>query len=117
MAFSTAAKNQALDAIVINRISLHTGDPGTTGANLIAATGKLPVTLAASVNGERALSADVPFTGGLAGGPVTHIGFWEGDAPGTFKAGMALTGALTDLVFNAAGQYIVKAETKLTAAG
>jgi hypothetical protein len=111
--FSTTALNQALDGITVDRISLHNGDPGTTGANYISATGKQAATINAASGGERVLNADVAFTGGTGSASVTYVGFWL-NAGDVFKAGVALTG---DQAFNAAGEYTVKASTtKLTAA-
>ena len=117
MAFSTDAENEALDGITADYISLHSGDPGTTGANLISSvdTAKMAATFNAAGSSERVLNADVTFTGGTPSDPVTHFGAWEGNSPGTFKFGNALTG---DQAFNAAGEYTVKAtDTKMTAAG
>jgi hypothetical protein len=113
--FSTDALNEALDGITVDRLSLHSADPGTTGANEIGAAGKQAATINAAASGERALNADVDFSGMTGGQTVTHVGFWEhnGGSP-IFKAGEALAG---DQAANAAGEYTVKATTtKLTAA-
>lgn len=112
MGFSVTARNQALDGITVDRVSLHSGDPGTTGTNLIAGGGKLAATFNAAANGERVLNADVPFTGLGASQPVTHFGVWlaTGDV---FKCGAVLTG---DQAANAAGEYTLKGTTtKITA--
>jgi hypothetical protein len=112
MGFSVTARNQALDGITVDRVSLHSGDPGTTGANIIAAGGKVAATFNAAANGERALSADVPFTGLGSGTAVTHFGVWL-NAGDVFKCGGALTG---DQAANAAGEYTLKGTTtKITA--
>lgn len=115
MGFSTTARNQALDGITVDRVSLHSGDPGTTGANLIAGGGKQAATFNAAGSGERVLNADVAFSGLGAGQAVTHFGVWlaSGDV---FKCGYPIdTG---DQAANAAGEYTLKATTtKLTAAG
>ncbi len=112
MAYSTTAANQALDAVTVDRLSLHSGDPGTTGANLIAAAGKLAATFNAAASRERVLNADVNFTGMSAAQAVTHFGVWL-NAGDVFKCGGTLTG---DQAANAAGEYTVEATTtKLTA--
>ncbi len=65
MTFATVAKNQALDGIVLDELSLHTDFPGTTGANEV--TGGTPAyarqaaTINASVGGARLLNATVAF--------------------------------------------------------
>lgn len=113
MGFSTTARNQALDAITVDRVSLHSGDPGTTGANQIAAAGLQAATFNAAASGERLLNADVAFTGMAAGQPVTFFGAWL-NAGTVFKCGAALTG---DQAANASGEYTLKGTTtKITAA-
>lgn len=113
MPYSVVARNQALDGITVDRVSLHSGDPGTTGANLIAGGGKQPATFAAASGGERLLSGDVAFTGLGASQSVTHFGIWL-NAGDVFKAGYPLTG---DAAANAAGEYTLKGTTtKMTAA-
>jgi hypothetical protein len=110
MAFSVTARNQALDGITVDRVSLHNGDPGTTGANLLST--KVAATFNAAASGERALNADVAFTGLGATVAVTHFGVWlnSGDV---FKCGGTLTG---DQTSNAAGEYTLKGTTtKITA--
>ena len=112
MAFSTTAKNEALDGITVDRVSLHSGDPGTTGANLIAGGGKQAATFNAAANGERVLNADVAFSSLGAGQAVTHFGVWEANGD-VFKLGEALTG---DQAANAAGEYtLLGTTTKFTA--
>ena len=113
--FSTIARNQALDAITADRVSLHSADPSTTGANYITAGGKQVATFDAAGTqavGERRLTGDIAFTGMTTLQTVTHFGFWlnSGDV---FKGGVALTG---DQAANAAGEYTLKATTsKMTA--
>lgn len=115
MGFSTAARNQALDGITVDRVSLHSGDPGTTGANMIAGGGRQAATFeaaGASADGERRLTGDVAFTGLGAGTAVTYFGAWL-NAGTVFKFGAALTG---DQAANAAGEYTLKGTTtKITA--
>lgn len=112
MAFSVTARNQALTGLDLKQVSLHSGDPGTTGANLIAGGGKQAATFNAAASGERVLNADVAFSSLGANQAVTHFGVW--DTGGTnFLCGNTLTG---DQAANAAGQYTLKATTtKVTA--
>ena len=113
MAFSLVARQQALDGILVDRVSLHSGDPGTTGASYITAGGKQAATFgAANGSAERLLSGDIAFTGLAANATVTHFGVWlnSGDV---YKCGAALTG---DQTANAAGEYTLKGTTtKITA--
>lgn len=114
MGFSVTARNQALDGITVDRVSLHSGDPGTTGANYLSAAGKQAATFNAAASGERALSADVSFSGLSAAQSVTHFGVWlnSGDV---FKCGAAITTG--DVTANASGEYTLKGtNTKITAA-
>lgn len=112
MAFSDTARNAALDGMTLAQVSLHSGDPGTTGANIIAGGGKQAATFNAAASGERVLNADVPFTGLGASQAVTHFGVW-GSGGTDFMCGDSLTG---DQAANAAGEYTLKSTTtKVTA--
>jgi hypothetical protein len=82
-------------------LSLHSGDPGATGANATSA-GRQPATWSAAANGDLILSAAKNFTGGAAGGAVTWVGLWSAATGGTFRGAFPLTG---DQTFNAAGEY------------
>lgn len=87
MSFTTPTKNLALDAIPINLIKLHSGDPGAAGtANTIAGASAACV-YAAAANAERDLDAAVPVTV-PAGASVSHFSVWEGT---TFRGGKAFT--------------------------
>jgi hypothetical protein len=111
--FALIARQQALDGITMDRVSLHSGDPSTTGANYVTAGGKQAATFgAATAGGERLLSGDIAFTGMTANQAVTHFGVWLA-AGDVFKCGVALTG---DQAANAAGEYTLKGTTtKVTA--
>ena len=101
MAFTNATKEAAALAVsgLGNYISLHTADPGTTGAS--EASGGAPAyarkqttwaggTADGAVVGS-AVTFDVP------AGTYTHIGVWSAATAGTFVGGFALsssTGAL-----------------------
>lgn len=101
MAFTNATKETGALAVTGtgNWISLHTGDPGTTGA--AEASGGSPTYArkqttwtggaADGVVAGSAVNFDVP------AGTYTHIGVWTAATSGTFVGGFALsssTGAL-----------------------
>ena len=119
--FTNDAKNTMLAAITgkasptntITHISLHTGDPGSNGANEVTggdpAYARVAVTEAdwdAAANGEITLAEDTPFDG-PANGDATHMGIWDGS---TFLGGGAITG---DTTFNAEGDFVLQAATRL----
>lgn len=112
--YAIAALNQALDGITVDRVRLHTGDPGAdgTGGTPLGA-GTVAATFAAAASGERLLSSDVNFTGLGASAAVGYFSIWL-NAGTVFKGGFAITG---DANANTAGEYTLKATTtKLTAA-
>ena len=114
MGFTAAEKEEAASHLGSRAayVSLHTADPGTTGAS--EATGgspayaRKPVTFTAgSVDGivsGTAVVFDVP------AGTYTHIGLWDLATGGTFRGGAALPSS-----FVAAGQDAVAAAVTLTA--
>ncbi|MCE0510834.1 hypothetical protein LVJ59_17435 [Microbacterium sp. KKR3/1] len=93
-------------------ISLHTGDPGTTGAN--EATGGSPayarkqtVWSGGSSDGSvpgSVVAFDVP------AGEYTHIGVWTASTAGTFVGGFALASSTGELP----GQTTVNATPAIT---
>lgn len=94
-----------LDSL-IDQMSLHNGDPGTTGANEISGGGyarKVP-SFTVDGDGDLTLDAVVPFDG-PASQAVTHVGLW---GSGTFREGHALSG---DAAFSTGGEYNVTAGT------
>lgn len=94
-----------LDSL-IDAMSLHNGDPGTTGANEISGGGYARQTPSFTVDadGDLTLDATVSFTG-TASQAVTHVGLW---GSGTFREGHALSG---DAAFSTGGEYDVTAGT------
>ena len=88
-------------------VSLHSSDPGTTGANETTAARKA-VTFSVDGDGDLTLPSTLSFTGGASSGAVTHVGLWSASSGGTFRGGFALTG---DATFNSAGEYDVTALT------
>ena len=111
--FSEAARNQALDGISVDRVRLHTGDPGSDGTGgTPLGSGLVAATFNAASSGERVLASDVNFTGLGASVAVGFFSIWVNSGT-VFKGGFAVTG---DANANAAGEYTLKATTtKLTA--
>lgn len=104
MALTDATLNSMGDhlASLCTHASLHTADPGTTGANASAAARQPIVWDAATSGGDISITGTETFTGGAASGACTHVGLWSALTGGTFRGGFALTG---DQTFNAAGEY------------
>ncbi len=85
-------------------VSLHSADPGKTGANEIAGTGYARQVIA-TATGWTAAAADVPSggrvrdnvakldfgTAGSAWGTITHLGLWSAVTAGTWVGGASLT--------------------------
>lgn len=112
MAFSTAAKNTMLDSLTVDRVRLHSGDPGASGtSNTIAAYGLTAATFNAASSGERTLASDVSFSGASAAQSVTYWSAWSNSGPTYHGSGTISSG---DVAANAAGEYVLKAtNTKL----
>lgn len=113
MALTVAGRNDTAAAFATGstHMSLHTADPGATGANEVnggtPAYARKASTWAAAANGAVSISAalafDVP-----SGVTVTHIGLWSAVTGGVFKGGTSLGVPET---FTAQGQYVVTATT------
>lgn len=75
-------------------VKLHTGDPGSAGANNAAAgsTTRPAITHSASSGGAIAMSGTAPsWTNGGTSETLTHISFWDANTAGNFLASAALT--------------------------
>lgn len=110
MGFSTDAKNSMLDALTVNRVRLHDGDPGAAGTD--NTLGSLTAaTFDAAVSGERALNGNVTLTGLGSGQSVTHVSFWRATGP-LFHGSAQLTGGTAA---DGDGEYVLVAggQTKL----
>jgi len=83
MSLTTTARNEALNAIGIDSMSLHSGFPGVTGANELTGGGyaRVACTFNGASGGVRTLAAVTNFTVG-AGHTVRWVGLWSA---GTFK--------------------------------
>lgn len=105
--FTDPMKNAAADGMAakVTLLSLHSADPGASGAANEIAGGREAPSYDPAAAGVADLDAPVPFTGMTASTTVTHIGLW-----GT--AGTEWLGSITrdsgDAAVNAAGEYNVE---------
>ena len=111
MSKSTAHANAVLDAIgdmslhAATYISLHTGDPGTTGASEVAGGSYARVQVNAQAGASPAWAAAaaaamvnsgaITFPQGGGDAAVTHFGLWTAATAGTFIRGGALDAGFT----------------------
>jgi len=98
MANTTYMKNAVLDAffgVGTVMMSLHTADPGTTGANEVTggAYSRQQVSYGSAANGSIKNISTATFAG-LPAATITHAGFWKN---GQFCQGAALTASRTVL--------------------
>lgn len=120
MALSNAVMNALLDLVLRKTayagppalyLSLHSADPGVTGANeLPAAEGYARVLVRSTDGTTNVMSAAAakassngidlvfPEAGGDGWPPATHVGLWDAAAGGNFVAGAALAAAKTAAV-------------------
>lgn len=117
MGVSTARANAILDDLFNNGggdiyISLHTGDPGTTGANEVTggsyARQQVPFNAAASKSAVN--TSAINFTL-MPTATVTHIGVWDASSGGNFECG----GALSTSITKSAGQTLTLTAEHITA--
>lgn len=105
MALSTFALNSCAThyASIATKVSLHSADPGATGANETSAA-RQDAAWGTASGGAVSLSGAENFTGGASTGAVTYVGLW--DASANFLGGFQIpSGGSNDLTFNAAGDY------------
>jgi len=104
--YSMGARNKVVDSLGINGgadwFSMHTADPGTTGANELATSPRKLGGYPAAAAGEATNAGtvhDIP-----AGSTITHFGRWSSGPAvgGTFLMGGPLP---APEVFGVAGQY------------
>lgn len=96
MALNTSGKNAAANGVASNvtYVSLHTADPGTSGASEV--TGGTPayarkgVSWSTAANGVAAISAGVTFDV-PAGTTIQYVGLWNAASGGTFYGSAALS--------------------------
>lgn len=97
MAFTTASKDAAVNALtgLGTWISLHSGDPGTSGLNEVTAAGRQQTTWSPSsggtANGTQVVFQSVP------AGTYTHYSVWTSGTSGggTFRWGFELSPGVT----------------------
>ena len=95
MAYTNAVKNEAVDAMTAlgSWITVHTGDPGTTGANRVVALAPLQTVWPDATSGQT-IGTQLVF----ANAPAlhyTHFGVWADAAMTTFRWGFALDPGVT----------------------
>jgi len=111
MPFAVTAKNAMLDSLTLDRIRLHSGDPGAAGTSNQLGAGLSAATFAAASASSRALSVAVAVTGLAASQSVTHFSVWT-NASAIFRgSGTISTG---DVTANAAGEFSLATGTTLT---
>lgn len=102
-------RHVGLDAIaaVSTWVSLHTGDPSTTGANEVSggspAYARKQATWNAASGGARTLQADLTFD--VPACTVAWVGLWDSATTGNFRG----KHDVTDEVFASQGNYVVRA--------
>jgi hypothetical protein len=113
MPFAAVAKNEALDGIIVDRVRLHSGDPGSAGTDNELGAGLSAATFSAASGTERPLASDVTVTGLTPAVSVTHFSVWLNSGT-VFKGGFPITSGSVNA--DGSGQYVLKATTtKLTA--
>ncbi|TDD97649.1 phage tail fiber protein [Actinomadura rubrisoli] len=94
--FTPATRDAVMDgtsiAALCTHASLHTADPGGTGASEVAggSYARVAVTWAASSGGTKTLTAAVTLQI-PAGTTFTHFGLWSAVSGGTFRGGELLS--------------------------
>jgi hypothetical protein len=89
---TTAVKNAELDTMFQSMyVSLHTADPGNTGANEVTGGSYIRQleTFGAAASGALSNVTDITFEN-MPSCTVTYVGFWSADTAGTFKGSAAL---------------------------
>lgn len=114
MGATIAIRNAQLDLINGTSMSLHTADPGNTGANEVSggspayARKTIAWNAASGANKTRTattITFDVP-----SGATISHFGIWSGS---TFQAWFALPASIA---YSSQGTYVVPAGLTLWAA-
>lgn len=109
MPTTNALKSEMLNGIDIDRVQLHSGNPGSDGSqNVIPGTMKA-CSFATASNNERYLAADVEWTGLSPNQQITHVTFWKSGSPNILKAYGALQG---DTQANSQGEFRLTTNTK-----
>jgi hypothetical protein len=105
MGLTTTTRNSMLTGLSVTAtyVSLHTGDPGSTGANEVAGGSYVRKPVAWSTPSSGAMTAATALTLQVpASTTITHFGVWDSASGGEFKGGAPLDTAQTYVV---AGGY------------
>lgn len=86
----------------LTHASLHSADPGGTGANQIGT--RQAITWGTPANGDFGSFTCPKFTGMTPGTPITHIGFWNASTAGTWWGSYAAVGSTS---VDAAGECTI----------
>jgi len=110
MSLSVYARNKLLDAMLRGvdfdptpvYISLHTADPGTTGASEVSGGtyARQPVSTSnwnAAASGQTSNVSSITFSGIAVSTIITHVGIWDAVSGGNFLSGGSLTAPRTVL--------------------
>ena len=92
-------------------VSLHSANPGTTGASEIVGVARVQTTWTSGTDGTVS-GTEVLFVG-VPAGTVTHIGLWSAATSGTFRGGEELD---NPIVLNDAGDVKITPGGSVTAA-
>jgi hypothetical protein len=96
-AFLPGASHASYSGNTALYLSLHTADPGNTGASpfvIYSNPGRPAIGFDAAASQAGANTARIDF--GITGADtITHIGLWTADSGGTFKGGGALASSKT----------------------
>lgn len=108
MAYANVAKNNGMTAIAAaaDQVSLHSGDPGTTGENEVTASGRVATVWGAASAGEVVGSQTEHSV--ASGVTVSHFGVWSSGGAGVFHAGAPMRdaqGAPTSETFSSDGLF------------
>jgi hypothetical protein len=78
------------------KLSLHTGDPGTTGASEASggSYARQTAAYASASGGANALTVTLNFTS-MPAGTYTHVGIWDSHGTPKFRLGSALAASKT----------------------
>src|SRR5690606_4105619 len=84
MTNTTAAVNQAADAVIIDEIHLHSGDPGASGTDNLMAGTESAIVLGAASGGVRSMAA--PLEIDVPASTVSHYSLWGDDTLKNYDA-------------------------------
>lgn len=92
-AMADAAQNAIFATVTTYYLSLHTGDPGASGATE-GSEGRKAIQFGASSSGSQASTTGQTWASAV-GGTYTNFGIWTASSGGTYRRGGALTAGIT----------------------